>query len=101
MRSIAEIVAAALEDVAKNAQRPAKPLVPSERLTHVPGSDPRFRVIPPPAPETRAKGYYYIFCSHHKPYWSTCTKCGRDKELARRNADIVLRSVGGAAFFTK
>lgn len=45
--------------------------------------------------------YHYVFCSHNKPYWDTCSKCGRDKELARRNAELVLKHVGGAAFFTK
>ena len=45
--------------------------------------------------------HYYIFCTHEVPYWRTCTKCGRDKNLAKRNADMVLKHIGGAAFFTK
>lgn len=35
--------------------------------------------------------HYYVFCSHEVPYWRTCTKCGRDKELARRNAEMILQ----------
>lgn len=46
--------------------------------------------------------YGAIFCSHNKPYFHVCTKCGRDRQIALRNIDIVLRSVGTApAFFTK
>lgn len=53
------------------------------------------------ASEAKAAKYHYVFCTHNVPYWRPCTKCGRDKELAKRNADLVLRSIGGAAFFTK
>lgn len=46
--------------------------------------------------------HYYIFCSHEVPYWRTCTKCGRDKNLASRNADMVLKHCGSVIpFFTK
>jgi hypothetical protein len=51
--------------------------------------------------EVKQPNHYYVFCSHEVPYWRTCGKCGRDKSLASRNADLVLRSIGGAAFFTK
>ena len=51
--------------------------------------------------EVKQPNHYYIFCSHEIPYWRPCTKCRRDKELAKRNADLVLKACGGAAFFTK
>lgn len=51
--------------------------------------------------EVKAANYHYVFCSHNIPYWRVCGGCGRDKDLAKRNADLVLRSIGGAAFFTK
>lgn len=34
--------------------------------------------------------HHYVFCSHNVPYWRTCAKCGRDKELAERNAEMIL-----------
>jgi len=101
MRSIAEIVADALADVAERERKASEPQIGYERLGHVPGGNPDTRFVPPPPQPAKARGYHYVFCTHNKPYWQTCSKCGRDKELARRNADIVLKAVGGAAFFTK
>lgn len=34
--------------------------------------------------------HHYVFCSHNIPYWRTCAKCGRDKALAQRNAEMIL-----------
>jgi hypothetical protein len=51
--------------------------------------------------EAKQPNHHYIFCSHEVPYWRCCAKCGRDKNLAARNAELVLKHVGGAAFFTK
>lgn len=36
--------------------------------------------------------HHYVFCSHNVPYWRTCTKCGRDKHLAQRNAQMILNA---------
>lgn len=36
--------------------------------------------------------HHYVFCTHEVPYWRTCAKCGRTKELAERNANMILRS---------
>lgn len=99
MKSVQEIIADALAKAARQ-QSKNRYAAPQERLTHVPGSDPRIKQITPVTP-LKSKGYHYVFCTHNKPYWQTCSKCGRDKDLARRNADIVLRACGGAAFFTK
>ncbi|SRR5258708_3599458 len=49
----------------------------------------------------RASGYYAVFCTHHVPYYRPCGKCGRDKALAQRNIQIVLKSLHGVAFYTK
>jgi hypothetical protein len=50
----------------------------------------------------KAPNHHYIFCSHEVPYWRVCTKCGRDKELASRNAQLVLKHCGAAIpFFMK
>lgn len=34
--------------------------------------------------------HHYVFCSHNVPYWRTCAKCGRDRTLAQRNAEMIL-----------
>jgi hypothetical protein len=35
--------------------------------------------------------HHYVFCSHQIPYWRPCTKCGRDRVLAQRNADMIFK----------
>lgn len=39
--------------------------------------------------------HHYVFCTHNVPYWRCCAKCGRDKELATRNASMILGKASG------
>jgi len=34
--------------------------------------------------------HHYVFCSHNIPYWRICSKCGRDRISAERNAEMIL-----------
>jgi hypothetical protein len=35
--------------------------------------------------------HHYVFCSHNVPYWRPCAKCGRDRALAQRNAEMIFK----------
>lgn len=91
MKSLADLIGEALASLTE-----VKTVsdVPAERSY-------KTRFEKPAASVPKAPNYHYYFCSHNVPYWQPCGKCRRDRALARRNADMVLKHLGGAAFFTK
>ena len=108
MKSLNEIIAAALEKAPAleleqfhKAQR-ANDMSGSESLPHAIGCSTSGHEVRLPSKDElnliaanakHGRGYFAVFCTHNVPYWTKCTKCGRNAASAAKNVPIVIASL--------